>query len=125
MTAQHKHADVPSLAFVHIPPPEFMIAWNDGNVRGSKSEPVNCPSGDSGLVQALKAVNVSAVFSGHDHDNNFDAMHSSGIRFAYGHKTGGACPQTLSACSTWKALLHNRLLSLLKGQRLPAESCQH
>ncbi|KAK9806513.1 hypothetical protein WJX73_005719 [Symbiochloris irregularis] len=88
LSAQHKLADVPALAFVHIPPPEFMAAWNSGDVRGSKSEPVNCPSGDSGLLQALKAVNVSAVFSGHDHDNNFDAMHSSGIRFAYGHKTG-------------------------------------
>lgn len=39
---------VPSLAFVHVPVPEFMRLWNAGAARGSKHEDVNCPMHDSG-----------------------------------------------------------------------------
>ncbi len=35
----------PSLAFIHIPVPEFMYAWLWGACNGSKEETVGCPSG--------------------------------------------------------------------------------
>ena len=82
-------APVHSLAFIHIPIPEFTAAWIAGAVKGSKAEPVNCPSADNGLLPVLLAANVSAVFSGHDHDNNYDAIHPAGVRLGYWHKTGG------------------------------------
>ncbi|KAK9918079.1 hypothetical protein WJX75_001042 [Coccomyxa subellipsoidea] len=78
---------VPSLAFVHVPVPEFMDVWNRGLARGSKHEPVNCPMSDTGLFAALKGMGVTAVHSGHDHDNNYEGL-LNGVRLAYGHKTG-------------------------------------
>jgi hypothetical protein len=41
---------VPSLAFVHVPVPEFMAVWSAGLARGSKHEDVNCPMHDSGAA---------------------------------------------------------------------------
>ncbi|CAL8463973.1 g3508 [Coccomyxa elongata] len=78
---------VPSLAFVHVPVPEFMEVWNRGAARGSKHEPVNCPMSDTGLFKALKSMGVTALHSGHDHDNNYEGL-LDGVRLAYGHKTG-------------------------------------
>ena len=78
---------VPSLAFVHVPVPEFMEVWNRGSARGSKHEPVNCPMSDTGLFGALKDAGVTALHSGHDHDNNYEGL-LYGVRLAYGHKTG-------------------------------------
>ena len=88
LATQAAQLSLPGLAFVHIPIPEFVTAWNAGLVRGSKAEPVNCPSAKGSLFEALLQANVTAVFSGHDHDNNFDAVHPHGIRLVYGHKTG-------------------------------------
>ena len=78
---------VPSLAFVHVPVPEFMELWNKGLARGSKHEDVNCPMHDSGLFRAAKEMNITALYSGHDHDNNYEGV-LDGVRLAYGHKTG-------------------------------------
>ncbi|MCJ1461828.1 hypothetical protein MMC07_000427 [Pseudocyphellaria aurata] len=66
---------------------ERMVMMQGGAAKGSKAEPVNCPSADTDLLPALISANVTAVFSGHDHDNNFDVMHPAGVRLAYGHKT--------------------------------------
>lgn len=78
---------VPSLAFVHVPVPEFMELWNRGLAKGSKHESVNCPVHDSGLFQAAKQMGVTAIYSGHDHNNNYEGV-LEGVRLAYGHKTG-------------------------------------
>lgn len=78
---------VPQLAFVHVPVPEFMELWNKGLARGSKHETVNCPMHDSGLFQAAKDMGITAIYSGHDHDNNYEGV-LEGVRLAYGHKTG-------------------------------------
>lgn len=53
---------VPSLAMVHIPPPQFLTAWNRGPANGSRAEPVGCPGVDSGLFEALRcAVNAAVL----------------------------------------------------------------
>lgn len=42
-----------SAAFVHIPVPEFLTAWNSGTAVGRKAEAVCCPSCNSGIYRAL------------------------------------------------------------------------
>lgn len=88
-TQQHL-PKVPSLAFVHVPVPEFMDLWNRGAARGSKHETVNCPMHDSRLFRAAREMGISAIYSGHDHDNNYEGV-LDGVRLAYGHKTGAPC----------------------------------
>lgn len=47
---------VPSLAFVHIPLPQFKDAWNRSPANGTKAELVGCPQVDSGLFEVLRCV---------------------------------------------------------------------
>lgn len=61
---------------------EFLDAWNAG-ARGGKREASGCPSANSGLVAALRRLNVTAAFSGHDHDNDF-VGEVGGFRLGYG-----------------------------------------
>eukprot|EP00959_Pyramimonas_sp_CCMP1952_P197783 4136266-Pyramimonas_sp.AAC.1 len=90
-------AQVPSVAFVHIPPREFMSVWDDAPCNGSKGEPVCCPLGSPApydLIPTLRGAGVSAVFSGHDHSNDFEGLLPGGpgeppLRLAYGRKSGG------------------------------------
>eukprot|EP00892_Ulva_mutabilis_P003758 jgi/Ulvmu1/1754/UM117_0031.1 len=76
-----------SAAFVHIPVPEFVHAWNSGSAVGMKGEASCCPSCNSGAYGALTDAGVKAIYSGHDHDNDFVA-HWNGTRLAYGRKSG-------------------------------------
>ena len=96
---------VPSLAFVHVPVPEFMEVWNKGLARGSKHEDVNCPMHDSGFFRTAKELNITAIYSGHDHDNNYEGV-LNGVRLAYGHKTGAL----LNCCNSkpmWHKINHS------------------
>ncbi|KAK3239866.1 hypothetical protein CYMTET_50235 [Cymbomonas tetramitiformis] len=77
----------PSLSFVHIPPPEFLQAWRSPSTRGNKWEAIACPSLNSGLVSVLRRANITAVYSGHDHNNDFVGL-VQGVRLAYGRKSG-------------------------------------
>ncbi len=45
---------VPSLAFIHIPVPQFLGVWNEQPTLGSKAEGVNCPLIDTGVFQAFR-----------------------------------------------------------------------
>eukprot|EP01026_Neomeris_dumetosa_P051823 TRINITY_DN4565_c0_g1_i1.p2 TRINITY_DN4565_c0_g1~~TRINITY_DN4565_c0_g1_i1.p2 ORF type:complete len:211 (-),score=25.84 TRINITY_DN4565_c0_g1_i1:350-919(-) len=76
-----------SVLFIHIPLVEMMAVWNTGVTRGNKGEDVNCPSSEGNLFEALKKVNVTSVFFGHDHDNDYEGVYQ-GIRLAYGVKSG-------------------------------------
>lgn len=79
---------VPSLAFVHIPLPETMAAWaNDTRAVGYKGELSNCPLINTGLFNVLKSSGVGSVWSGHDHDNDYEASVES-VSIGYGRKTG-------------------------------------
>ncbi|KAK8794753.1 hypothetical protein WA158_001734, partial [Blastocystis sp. Blastoise] len=79
---------VPAIAFLHIPPQEFMTAWNDGKPVGYKYDWVNCPPQNSGLFAAMKKRNdVVGIYAGHDHSSDF-AVTWQGIQLAYGRKTG-------------------------------------
>ena len=85
-----------------------MQVWNRGAARGSKHEPVNCPMSDTGLFRALKAMGITALHSGHDHDNNYEGL-LDGVRLAYGHKTGAQYLQHCGdGCLCWQCRCQER-----------------
>ncbi|KAI8475327.1 MAG: Metallo-dependent phosphatase-like protein [Monoraphidium minutum] len=77
----------PGVAFIHIPPPDFMHVWDDAPTRGAKGEAVSCPSRDTGAVAALRAAGAAALFCGHDHDNDYFGV-LDGFTLGYGRKSG-------------------------------------
>lgn len=80
---------VPGMAFLHIPLPEVMEAWDRGeDVNGTKGEDVCCFSENTGLFTAMVEMgNIVAALSGHDHGNDFIGR-KDGIVIGYGRKSG-------------------------------------
>ena len=82
---------VPSLAFFHIPLPEYNEAASDENaiLIGTRMEKACAPELNTGMFTAMKeAGDVMGMFVGHDHDNDYAVMWK-GILLAYGRFTGG------------------------------------
>ncbi|MFC5701663.1 metallophosphoesterase family protein [Cohnella faecalis] len=79
---------VRSLAFFHIPLPEFNEVWDFRACCGHNFEGVGCPKINSGLFHAFwERGDVKGVFVGHDHVNDYwGTLH--GIRLCYGKATG-------------------------------------
>ncbi|MBP5571915.1 MAG: metallophosphoesterase [Bacteroidales bacterium] len=82
------HPSTPSIAFFHIPFPEYADAASlaglepDLNVRlytpaftGTLGEWVCCPKFNSGMFDAMSQTGFLASFCGHDHDNDFSALY--------------------------------------------------
>lgn len=85
---RQRHGALPSLAFFHIPIPEFREAWESGQAAGIRQEAECCPRLNSGLFAAmLESGDMIAAFAGHDHDNDY-AGSVHGIRLGYGRVTG-------------------------------------
>ncbi|MEG2614501.1 MAG: metallophosphoesterase family protein [Alistipes sp.] len=81
---------VNSLVFIHIPLPEYATAFdNDPQAVGFRLEK-ECPGRDNhGMFAALTARgDVTGVFAGHDHSNNYIAL-MQGIALGYGRYSGG------------------------------------
>jgi predicted phosphodiesterase len=79
---------VPSLAFFHIPIPEYNDVWDLHVCHGNKYEEVCCPGINSGMFAAMvEAGNVTGIFVGHDHANDY-CGELMGISLCYGRKTG-------------------------------------
>ncbi len=82
---------LPSVAFFHIPLPEFAQAAADQSMplAGTRGEKCCSPALNSGLFAAFKERgDVFAVFVGHDHDNDYATV-LHGIILAYGRYSGG------------------------------------
>ncbi|MBR5877178.1 MAG: metallophosphoesterase family protein [Alistipes sp.] len=82
---------LPSLAFFHIPIPEYNEAAADaGNyLVGTRKEKACSPAINSGLGAAmLECKDVMGVFVGHDHINDY-VTNWRGILLCYGRYTGG------------------------------------
>lgn len=82
---------LPSVAYFHIPLPEFAEAVSNQNASmyGIRREKVCCPNLNSGLFTAMKEQgDVMGIFVGHDHDNDY-AVSWYNILLAYGRFTGG------------------------------------
>ena len=90
-TSNNGGKPVPSVAFFHIPLPEYNQAAADENavMTGTRKEKACAPSLNSGMFTAMKEMgDVMATFVGHDHDNDY-AAYWHGIMLAYGRYTGG------------------------------------
>lgn len=82
---------IPSLAFFHIPFPEFNQASSDeyAHFCGTRMEAASSPKLNSGMFVAMKEMNdIEGVFVGHDHDNDY-AVQWHGILLAFGRYSGG------------------------------------
>lgn len=82
---------VPSLAFFHIPLPEYnQAASSEGAIlMGTRMERACAPQLNSGMFAAMKQLgDVMGIFAGHDHDNDY-VVDWKGILLAYGRYTGG------------------------------------
>lgn len=90
-TSSNGGSPLPSVAFFHIPLPEFHDAVKDENcpMTGTRMEPVCSPSHNSGMFDAIKECgDIFGVFVGHDHDNDYAVAYKD-ILLAYGRYTGG------------------------------------
>ena len=78
----------PSLAFFHIPLPEYKEVIDQKTTVGIYKETVCAPDLNSGMYTAmLECKDVMGMFAGHDHDNNYIGC-LRGICLAYGNATG-------------------------------------
>ena len=87
-TAKNNNSPVPSLAFLHIPLPEYEFIKNDENTIGTKRDNIGCPDFNSGVFTAFsEKKNIMGVFVGHAHNNNFIGMYKN-IALGYGNVSG-------------------------------------
>ena len=93
ITAKHGGKPLPSVAFLHIPFPEYSYAFRESmsfKSYGTHREAVCCPHLNSGLFcKMLECRDIMAVFCGHDHDNDCSVGYY-GIMLAYGRYSGAA-----------------------------------
>ncbi len=83
-TTAGAHAEIPSIAFFHIPFPEYAEVTN---YVGEWTEPVCCPKFNSGMFNAMKETGFIATFCGHDHDNSYAGIYDN-VLLAYGRYSG-------------------------------------
>ncbi|XP_057495269.1 probable inactive purple acid phosphatase 29 [Actinidia eriantha] len=77
-----QRAPAPGLAYFHIPLPEF-TSFDSSNFTGIKQEGISSASVNSGFFTTLvEAGDVKAVFTGHDHVNDF-CGELTGIHLCY------------------------------------------
>jgi|GEM_PF-58522 len=80
---------LPSVAFFHIPLPEYTTDLGISSMIGNKNEDVCCPNMNSGLFSSfIEKRDVLGVFTGHDHNNDYLIDLNGEISLAYGRKTG-------------------------------------
>lgn len=90
-TARNGGKPLPSLAFFHIPFPEYNEAAQEETALliGTRKEKACAPLVNTGLYAAmLNAGDVMATFVGHDHVNDY-VVDWKGILLCYGRFTGG------------------------------------
>jgi len=88
LAARNGGTPLPSLAFFHIPLPEYDEVWQRRVCYGSKHEQVCCPKINTGLFAAMVEMgDVAGTFAGHDHVNDYWGE-LYGIRLCYGRATG-------------------------------------
>ncbi len=111
-TTKKSGAPLPSVAFFHIPLPEFVTAWNNPeNSRKGRRAENECPGEvNAGMMAAMvESGSVMGVFCGHDHDNDY-VVAENGIALAYGRFSGNQ--------TTYNNLRHGaRILVLKEGLR--------
>ncbi|KAF3439764.1 hypothetical protein FNV43_RR18042 [Rhamnella rubrinervis] len=77
-----QRAPAPGLAYFHIPLPEF-ASFDSSNFTGEKQEGISSATVNSGFFTTMvEAGDVKAVFTGHDHLNDF-CGELTGIKLCY------------------------------------------
>ncbi len=90
-TGKNGGQPIPSLAFFHIPLPEYKEILEQGKIIGIQEETVCSPLLNSGLFTAmLESGDVMGMFVGHDHNNNYIGCLRN-ICLAYGNCSGRQC----------------------------------
>lgn len=85
----HNKRKLPSLAFFHIPLPEYETARWVCREFGERQEGVCAPGLNTGLFSSfIEKRDVIGVFAGHDHNNDYMIDLDGNIALAYGRKTG-------------------------------------
>jgi hypothetical protein len=87
LKASNAGVPLPSLAFFHIPIPEYRLITEKPTTVGVFGEPVCDPPLNSGLFAAFaEQGDVMGMFVGHDHLNNYIGVHHN-VALAYGYAT--------------------------------------
>ena len=83
--------DLQSMLFMHIPLPEYINAFEEGEVvYGDRREAVCASRHNSGMFDAvLELASTQAIFAGHDHVNDYEAIYQ-GVHFIYVQASGYA-----------------------------------
>ena len=105
-----------SLAFFHIPLPEYREAWTKADShhhdwkKGIRGEDECSPQINTGMFSAMEeSKTMLGVFCGHDHDNDYLVSHC-GIALAYGRYSGDN--------TVYNHLRHGvRIISVHEGER--------
>ncbi|WP_123039269.1 metallophosphoesterase family protein [Cohnella candidum] len=72
LTGENGGTVVPSLAFFHIPLPEYEEVWHTQVCYGHRHERAACPKVNSGFFAAMEAGGGAlGAFCGHDHINDY------------------------------------------------------
>lgn len=104
---------LPSLAFFHIPLPEYRRLWDlkGFKVVGTRGEDVACSELNRGMFEAMRSTgSIFGCFCGHDHDNDYIANFCN-IALGYGRFTGSN--------TVYNHLRRGaRVIVLCEGQRL-------
>jgi 3',5'-cyclic AMP phosphodiesterase CpdA len=90
-TTENSGTPVPSIAFFHIPLPEYnqAAADEDAAITGTRKEKACAPALNTGMFAAIREMgDVMATFVGHDHDDDY-ATYWHGVMLAYGRFSGG------------------------------------
>ena len=108
-TAANDGTPVPSLAFFHIPLPEYHLVKDYYDTVGKCLETPCSPEINTGMFAAMfEMQDIFGVFVGHDHDNDFIGQYR-GIALAYGRATGVDTYGSLSKGA--------RIIDLYEGQK--------
>jgi len=80
--------DLHHIAFVHIPIPEYAELMEEKEFYGYAGENTCCPFVNTGFFDRIKKNgDISAMFVGHDHDNNIGGFLDD-VELVYGQKSG-------------------------------------
>lgn len=87
-TVANQNIPLPSLAFFHIPIPEFGQIVEKETTIGDQFEGVASADVNSGLFASmLEMKDIMGVFVGHDHNNNYIGIYKD-VALAFGQVTG-------------------------------------
>lgn len=106
---QNNDKPIPSLAFIHIPLPEYSKLIGKNTTVGTSREGVSSSDLNSGLFTSFVEMgDVMGVFCGHDHDNDYVGLEKE-IALGFGRRSG------LDAYG--KLPIGARMIKLYEGER--------